>query len=442
MTLAELQATAQIAEAPEAPALSPWKRLSAILGGSAGNLVEWYDWFAYASFTIYFAKVFFPSGDPTSQLLQAAAVFAVGFLARPVGAWIMGLYADRAGRRAALTLSVSLMCLGSLMVALIPGYDRIGVWAPALLTTARLVQGLSLGGEYGASATYLSEMAGKAHRGFWSSFQFVTLIGGQLVALGVLIVLQHTLSPAALEAWGWRVPFVIGAGLAVVVFWVRLGLDESHSFKAREAGARSTTLQLILKHPVETWMIFALTAAGSLAFYAFTTYMQKFLTNTAHFSKSQATEITAWSLVWYMLFQPVCGWLGDRFGRRVVMSGGFGLLALATWPILVALPAQTSPVMAFLLIAAALTCLSGYTAVNAVVKAELFPTHIRALGVALPYALANAIFGGTAEYSALWFKQAKLEQGFYIYVAIACLIACVVVARMRDTQATSLIVED
>ena len=165
-------------------------RLKAILGGSAGNLVEWYDWFAYASFSLYFAKVFFPSGDQTAQLLQTAAIFAVGFLARPVGAWVFGLYADRAGRKAALTVSVALMCLGSLIVAAVPGYDRIGAAAPAILTVARLLQGLSVGGEYGASATYMSEMAGKGRRGFWSSFQFVTLIGGQLAALAVLIVLQ------------------------------------------------------------------------------------------------------------------------------------------------------------------------------------------------------------------------------------------------------------
>ncbi|MBV9996299.1 MAG: MFS transporter [Caulobacteraceae bacterium] len=432
------------AAAAESQTLPPLKRLAAIVGGSAGNLVEWYDWFAYASFTIYFAKAFFPKGDQTTQWLQAAAVFAVGFLARPVGAWLMGIYADRVGRRAALSLSVAMMCAGSLIVALVPGYRTIGVWAPATLTIARLIQGLSVGGEYGASATYLSEMAGRGRRGFWSSFQFVTLIAGQLCALLVLIVLQHLLSTAALETWGWRIPFVIGAGLAVVVFWIQLGLEETSSFAAaRERdGERSKTMLLFLEHPKETAIIFALTSAGSLAFYAFTTYMQKFLTNTAHFSKAEATEITAWSLVWYMLCQPACGWLGDILGRRGVLAAGFGLLGLATWPILTALSAQASPFLAFLLIAAALTMISGYTAMSAVVKAELFPAEIRALGVALPYAMANAVFGGTAEYVALWFKQAGIESGFYIYVSAGCLIAFVVAARMRETQTTSRILED
>ena len=436
---------AQTGTASDAP---PLKRLSAILGGSAGNLVEWYDWFAYAAFSLYFAKVFFPKGDATAQLLQTAAVFAVGFLARPVGAWVMGIYADRAGRRMALSVSVAMMCLGSLVVAVVPGAKTIGVAAPIVLTLARILQGLSVGGEYGASATYMSEMAGRGRRGFWSSFQYVTIIAGQLIALGVLIALQHLLSPQALDAWGWRVPFAIGAVLAVVVFWIQLGLDETDSFQAVQGEAaqgeppRSKTMLLFLDHPRETAIIFALTSAGSLTFYAFTTYMQKFLTNTAHFSKPVGANISAFTLIWYMLAQPLFGWLADRVGRRLLLAGSFATMALLTWPILTLLSRQTSATAAFALVAAALTLLSGYSAVSAVVKAELFPTEVRALGVALPYATANAVFGGTAEYLAEWFKQAGMESGFYIYVSVICAGAFIVAARMRDTQANSRILED
>ena len=436
---------AQTRTASDAP---PLKRLSAILGGSAGNLVEWYDWFAYAAFSLYFAKVVFPKGDATAQLLQTAAVFAVGFLARPVGAWVMGIYADRAGRRMALSVSVAMMCLGSLVVAVVPGAKTIGVAAPIVLTLARILQGLSVGGEYGASATYMSEMAGRGRRGFWSSFQYVTIIAGQLIALGVLIALQHLLSPQALDAWGWRVPFAIGAVLAVVVFWIQLGLDETDSFQAVQGEAaqgeppRSKTMLLFLDHPRETAIIFALTSAGSLTFYAFTTYMQKFLTNTAHFSKPVGANISALTLIWYMLAQPLFGWLADRVGRRLLLAGSFATMALLTWPILTLLSRQTSATAAFALVAAALTLLSGYSAVSAVVKAELFPTEVRALGVALPYATANAVFGGTAEYLAEWFKQAGMESGFYIYVSVICAGAFIVAARMRDTQANSRILED
>jgi MHS family alpha-ketoglutarate permease-like MFS transporter len=433
-----------VADAANVGQMRPLARARAILGGSAGNLVEWYDWFAYAAFSLYFAKNFFPGGDQTAQLLQTAAVFAVGFLARPVGAWVMGVYADRAGRKAALVAAVALMCFGSLMVAVIPGYRTIGPAAPILLTVARLVQGLSVGGEYGASATYLSEMAGRKRRGLWSSFQFVTLIGGQISALGVLIVLQALLSQAQIEAWGWRIPFVIGALLAVVVFWIQTHLHETASFTAiQAAGARgSVTWRLITAHPRACAIIFALTAGGSLSFYCFTTYMQKFLTNTAHFSKPVASEISAASLVVYLFAQPLGGWLGDRVGRRALLAGAFVVGAAATWPLMSAIAGARSPWIALALVCAALTILTGYSSMSAVVKSELFPAHVRGLGVALPYALANAVFGGTAEYVALAFKQAGHETGFYIYVSAVLAVAGAVALTMPETRTASLILED
>jgi MHS family alpha-ketoglutarate permease-like MFS transporter len=420
------------------------RRLRAILGGSAGNLVEWYDWFAYASFALYFAPVFFPAGDQTSQLLQTAAVFAVGFFARPAGAWLMGLYADRAGRRAAMTVSVALMCFGSLIIALTPGHAAIGGAAPVILLLARLLQGLSVGGEYGASATYLSEVAGKARRGFWSSFHYVTLILGQLLALGVLILLQRTMDATALQEWGWRIPFYVGAGLAVVVFWIRLGLEESESFeKARAAGAEKAQSRLVfLKHPKETLMVMGLTAAGSLSFYAYTTYMQKYLVNSAGFDKNQATEITAAALICFMLAQPLMGWISDLVGRKKMLIGAFGIGALMAWPVFTAIAGASSPIIAWAILFGALLVQSAYTSISAVIKAELFPTHVRALGVALPYALANAAFGGTAEYMALWFKSINVEQGFFIYVGALCLVAFLVACFMRDTKLKSAILED
>ena len=425
-------------------AITPLARARAILGGSAGNLVEWYDWFAYSSFALYFAKHFFPKGDLTAQLLQTAAVFWVGFLARPLGAWLMGLYADRAGRRSALTLSVALMCAGSFSIAILPDYAAWGAMAPVCLVAARLVQGLSLGGEYGASATYMSEMAGRKRRGFWSSFQFTTLIMGQLTALGVLIALQHLLPTAALEAWGWRIAFAIGGLLAVVVFWIRSGMDESASFLTAKAagGARSGGLALFTRFPRETWAVFALTSAGSLAFYAYTTYMQKFLANTAGFSKDTATAISAASLLVYMFMQPAFGALSDRIGRKACLIFAFGTGCLITYPVMTAIAGTHDAVTAFALVVGLLVVLSGYTAVNAVLKAELFPAHIRALGVALPYALANSVFGGSAEYVALRFKQVHLESGFYIYVSVVMAAGLIVAFRLRNTNRESLIAED
>jgi len=420
------------------------ERAKAIIGGSTGNLVEWYDWYAYAAFTLYFAPHFFPSGDKTAQLLGAAAVFAVGFFMRPLGAWIMGIYADRKGRKSGLALSVTLMCAGSLLVAISPTYERAGLLAPALLILARLMQGLSIGGEYGASATYLSEMAGAGRRGFFSSFQYVTLIGGQLLAIGVLLTLQTVLDEAALDAWGWRIPFAIGAALAVVVFWIRRGLAETESFRnASGSGApRSSMAALFRHHPREAFTVMLMTAGGTLAFYAYSIYMQKFLVNTSGFDRETASRINGGTLFLFMLLQPLAGALSDRVGRKPLLVG-FGMLGvLCTYPLFAALETTRDPVTAFLLVLGGLVIVTGYTSINAVVKAEMFPAHIRALGVALPYALANTIFGGTAEYVALSFKDAGWERGFYWYVTAMIAISLIVYLRMRDTRRQSAIVED
>ena len=413
-------------------------RLKSIVGGSVGNLVEWYDWYVYSAFSLYFAKVFFPPASQTAQLLNAAAVFAVGFLMRPVGGWLMGRYADRHGRRAALSISVLLMCFGSLMIAVTPSYARIGVVAPVLLVLARLLQGLSVGGEYGASATYLSEMAGQRLRGFYSSFQYVTLISGQLIALVVLLVLQRQFGTAMLEDWGWRIPFAIGAALAVAALWLRRGIDETPSFRAVSASGSVTSNQArvreLLRYPRQIATVVGLTAGGTVAFYTFTTYAQKFLVNSAGWSKADASRISALTLLVFMLIQPVVGYISDRVGRRPVLIT-FGVLGtLGTVPVMTALAASRDERTTFLLLMSALVAVSGYTAINAVVKAELFPTEIRALGVALPYAVTVAVFGGTAEYIALWAKSAGHEAWYFWYVTVCVALSLVVYAMMPETQ--------
>jgi MHS family alpha-ketoglutarate permease-like MFS transporter len=357
---------------------------------------------------------------------------------RPVGGWLLGVYADRRGRKAALTLSVTMMCAGSLIIAVAPGYAVIGAAAPVLLVFARLVQGLSVGGEYGAAATYISEMADKGNRGFWSSFQFVTLILGQLSALGVLIVLQATLSEAALQSWGWRIPFFIGAAAAVSALWLRRTIDETNDFKMAK---HDSGLRALSRYPRQAALVAGLTMGGSLAFYAFTTYMQKFLVNTTGFTKPEATTITAAALVAYMVMQPVGGALSDRIGRRPMLIA-FGVLGVAlTWPLMSAIATADSPLTAFWLMCAAMVILTCYTSVSAVFKAELFPAHVRALGVGFPYAVANAVFGGTAEYAALWFKSVGHESWFYGYVS-ACIGGALLLAlTMREPRTRSTIAD-
>lgn len=428
-----------------APSSSARHRLLSILGGSAGNLVEWYDWYVYAAFALYFAPVFFPQEDRTAQLLSTGAIFAVGFLMRPIGAWIMGVYADRRGRKSGLTVSILMMSAGSMLIALIPTYETIGVGAPVLLVVARLIQGLSVGGEYGASATYLSEMAGSQRRGFWSSFQYVTLIMGQLTALAVLLILQSVMSEAALEQWGWRIPFAIGGALALIVLVLRRRLMETENFTraaSRTDTIRSGLFALIRHHPGAAALVIALTSGGTLAFYTYTTYMQKYLVNSSGFDRVEASWIMAGALALFMALQPLFGALSDRIGRRPLMIF-FGVTGLVgTVPLFRALEQAHDPATAFALVLAALVAVSGYTSINAVVKAELFPAHIRALGVALPYAVANAAFGGSAEYVALQLKDWGMESIFYWYVSGMIGLSLLAYVLMSETRVTSLIDRD
>ena len=413
------------------------ERIKSIIAGSLGNLVEWYDWYVYSAFSLYFSGSFFPSANQTVQLLNTAGVFAIGFLMRPIGGWLMGAFADKKGRKSALTLSVLLMSLGSLIIAIVPGYAQIGVAAPVTLVMARILQGLSVGGEYGTSATYLSEVATKNQRGFYSSFQYVTLIMGQLIALGVLILLQNIfLNDKQLHAWGWRVPFGVGSLLALTVMYLRRHMRESITIEQKDIKANSTrgTIDALLQHPKAVLTVIGLTLGGTLAFYTFTTYMQKFLVNTVGFSIGNATMVSSLTLIVFMLIQPLFGMLSDEIGRRPLLIG-FGILgALTTVPIMTALSHTKDLWAAFVLIMCALIIVSAYTSINAVVKAELFPANIRALGVGFPYAVAVSVFGGSAEWVALKFKDINHQDWFYWYVSYCIGLSLLFYIFMNDTR--------
>ncbi|XUW90043.1 MFS transporter [Burkholderia sp. M6-3] len=373
-------------------ATRPLRRRSAlrsIAGGSIGNLIEWYDFHVYTTFSIFFAASFFPRENRTIQLLSTAAIFAIGFLLRPVGSWLIGLYADRRGRRSALTLSVILMCAGSLAIGLCPTYPQIGMAAPLVLLLARLVQGFSLGGEYGASSVYLSEIARPGHRGFYSSFHYVTLILGQLLATLVQVVLQALIPRAELIDWGWRVPFITGAALALVAWWVRRNIDETPDFRALdEKDKRGVSLSALREHWRPVLLVFGLTTGGTLAFFTYTVYMHNYLVNTVGLSAQTSAWLSLSTLTLFMVVQPF---------------------------------------------------VSGYTSVCSVMKAQLFPARLRALGVGVPYAIATAVFGGTASYAGLWFKSIGHESGFYLYASacIGCTLIATLSLRRSDMQMES-----
>ncbi|NYS28184.1 MULTISPECIES: MFS family transporter [unclassified Pantoea] len=393
------------------------KRIWAIVGASSGNLVEWFDFYVYSFFSLYFAHIFFPQGDTTTQLLQTAGVFAAGFLMRPIGGWLFGYIGDKHGRKNSMLVSVCMMCFGSLVIACLPGYATIGVAAPIILLLARMFQGLSVGGEYGTSATYMSEVALEGRKGFYASFQYVTLIGGQLAAVLTVVVLQFLLTDAELRSWGWRIPFFLGALLAVVALWLRRSLEETSDKASREHRDAGSVIGLLRNHTRPFLMVLGFTAGGSLSFYTFTTYMQKYLVNTSGMDPKTASGLMTGVLLVFMLIQPIIGALSDKIGRRTSMMIFGAGAAICTVPILTLLQNVQSPGVAFLLIMLALLITSFYTAISGILKAEMFPPQVRALGVGLSYAVANALFGGSAEYVALLMKQQGIETSFFWYVS-------------------------
>ncbi len=411
------------------------KRIFAIVGASAGNLVEWFDFYVYAFCAIYFAPAFFPSDNPTVQLVNTAGVFAAGFLMRPIGGWLFGRVADRHGRKNSMMISVLMMCAGSLLIACLPTYRDIGVWAPVLLLVARLVQGVSVGGEYGTTATYMSEVALKGQRGFFASFQYVTLIGGQLLAVLLVVILQQFLTEDDLRAWGWRIPFVVGAVAALISLFLRRSLKETTSKEVREDKEAGSMAALFKNHTAAFITVLGYTAGGSLIFYTFTTYMQKYLVNTAGMPAKTASYIMTGALFLYMCMQPFFGMLADRIGRRNSMLWFGALGTLFTVPILLTLKTVTNPFLAFGLITVALAIVSFYTSISGLVKAEMFPTQVRALGVGLAYAVANALFGGSAEYVALSLKSVGVENYFYWYVTVMMAVAFLFSLRLPKQPA-------
>ena len=406
------------------------QRIFAIITASSGNLVEWFDFYIYAFCAVYFAPAFFPKSDPTVQLLDTAGVFAAGFFMRPLGGWLFGRIADKRGRKNAMVTSVVMMCVGSLAIAFLPTYASIGVLAPALLLLARLFQGLSVGGEYGTTATYMSEIAMRGRRGFFSSFQYVTLIGGQLLAVLVVVILQQLLEESQIKAWGWRIPFVIGAITAIVAMVMRKTLSETTTVADRERKKAGSLGTLFRHHKSAFFTVMGYTAGGSLCFYTFTTYMQKYLVNSSGMSIKTASNVMTVCLLAYILMQPLFGALSDRISRRnnMLLFGGIGTITVI--PLMTMLQAVTNPYLAFALITFALAIVSCYSSVAGIVKAEMFPTEVRALGVGFSYAVANALFGGSAEYVALGLKSIGHQQAFYWYVTVMLVVTFFVSLRL------------
>ncbi|GAA3711108.1 MFS transporter [Microlunatus aurantiacus] len=415
--------------------------------GSAGNLVEWYDVYVYTVFAVYFEAQFFDPADKNSTL-YIYAIFAVTFLMRPVGSWFFGRYADRRGRRAALTFSITLMSACSFVVAVMPTRESIGMWAAVILIVARLVQGFATGGEYGTSATYMSEAATAERRGFFSSFQYVTLVGGHVLAQITLLIVISAMDVDAVRDWGWRIGFFIGGIAALVVLWIRRTMDESlseeHLAAVRSGEREAGSLRVLFtRHWRQLLLVFLITAGGTVAFYTYSVNAPAIVkTAFGEDGAKAATWVNLFGLIFLMLLQPLGGLLSDRIGRKpmLVFFGVGGVLY--TWVLITYLPQATSSVSAFLLTAAGYVILTGYTSVNAIVKAEYFPAEVRALGVGLGYALANSMFGGTAPLIYQAAKAGDNVTGFIIYVTAIIAVSLVVyVVFLKNRAVTALDLE-
>lgn len=430
------------------PTIAPVSTQRAILNtikGSAGNLVEWYDVYVYTVFATYFEAQFFDSEDQNSTL-YIYAIFAVTFIMRPIGSWFFGRFADRRGRKAALTVSITLMSACSFIVAVMPTREVIGVWAAVILIIARLAQGFATGGEYGTSATYMSEAATANRRGFFSSFQYVTLVGGHVLAQFTLLIVLAVMPVDDVKAWGWRIGFFIGGIAALVVLWLRRTMDESlsseHLEKVRD-GADSdagSLKNLFTRHWRSLLWVFLVTAGGTIAFYTYSVNAPAIVKATfGEEDRLAGTWVNLIGLIFLMLLQPLGGLLSDKIGRKpmLVFFGVGGVLY--TWVLITYLPQAHSPILAFALTAVGYVILTGYTSVNAIVKAEVFPADVRALGVGLGYALANSVFGGTAP---LIYQAAKGEQnitGFIVYVTAVIAVSLVVYVFFMKNKAITVL---
>ncbi len=398
------------------------KKIRSIVAASSGNLVEWFDFYIYAFTATYFAHTFSTSDNPIVQQINAFGVFAAGFFMRPIGSWLFGSLADKVGRKKSMVVSVVLMALGSFMIAALPSKDVVGDFAIILLLLARLIQGLSVGGEYGIAATYLSELATEGKRGFYSSFQYVTLIGGQLLAVASISIMLFFFSIDEMKDYAWRILFVVGGILALGSLLVRKVMNESAT-QIHKHEDRGTLKALFTSSWKQFLMVLGITAGGSLAFYTITTYTKTFMENSG-MDKTLVNNLFLGALFILMIIQPLFGYIGDKIGHKRSLIIFCILAFVGIYPIfnLISSNAQSNASLVFILMVLLFIILSFYTSVAGIFKAKLFPEHVRALGTGLGYAISNAIFGGSAPWVALQFKNAGMENGFFVYIAVLTLL--------------------
>ncbi|MGO1183041.1 MAG: MFS transporter [Micrococcaceae bacterium] len=443
MTHTTSPVTSAPSDSPASGGVSPSKRRKDLVAVNLGNALEWFDWNIYAIFAPFFAAQFFRSDDPLSSLLSTLAVFAVGFLMRPVGGWLFGRLADERGRRFSLTLAILLASVGSLMIAVAPTFDSIGVFAGVILLVARLVQGLSHGGETGSAFTYLAEIAPSDRRGLWASTPWLGVAAGTMLATAIGVLLTALLDETQMSEWGWRVPFAVAAVLGLYALYIRRTMTESevHTQALSDASGSAVTerstkpLGEVVRELAREWkpllQIIGLTISGVVAFYTWFIFAPGYASRQFGMDANASLIAGLLGQAVFLVAIPFMGMLSDRIGRRrvlMIFAAGFALVAFPMeWML------GPSPLMLWVTMAMGSVLLAANCAPLGAVFAELVPTRLRATLIGIGYATSGAIFGGTAPYLNTWFSSLGLHELFVGYMVVLCLISIVVIWRMPET---------
>ncbi|MFM0394592.1 MFS transporter [Paraburkholderia phytofirmans] len=407
----------------------------AIAAATLGTIVEFADWIIYATFASLFSRHFFPAHNEKVSLLSAFAVFAVGFIMRPIGGAVLGAYADRHGRKNGLALSVALMAASSLVIAVCPGYAAIGMVAPIILVVARLVQGFAAGGEFGSASTFLIESSAPSRRGFTGSWQHFAVNAGVLVAAMIGYVLTSSISEQSMASWGWRLAFAIAGLMGFVALWVRLSVSETEAFRKTAVGhgnRRNPFIVLVGEHRRAALRVVGIAMAGNLSVYLWLVLFPTFVHMRTGLPLRDGFSASVISIVISLFAIPFLGKLSDRIGRRPVLIAFAGGSAVFAWPSLHFLANDFWTDTVIVTIGMLLS--SGFTATCAAVMAEQFPAEIRATGVALPYAISATLFGGTLPYIVTAMSNAGFSDYIWVYIALVCAVGLCVYAVMPETK--------